>query len=65
MMLKINDFVSQNKNKDYQSLIENFRRVAKNIVKSPSVRLDWNSEYLKDAVRDYENFIKYLGPYRH
>ena len=62
MMIKINDFVSKSK-RDYFLFAENCRRVAKNIVKSPSVRLDWDSEYLKDAVSDYENFIKYLRPF--
>ena len=55
----VSDYINSNK-KDFNEFIENCRRVAKNVLKKPSVRLDWNSNYLKNSRLDYDNFIDYL-----
>jgi len=48
------------RNENYFEFIEKCRRTAKNVIKFPKVRLNFNSNFLKNAVEAYQDFLRYM-----
>lgn len=44
----------------YLSFVTACRKVTRNILKAPKVRLNWNSESMKQNVKLYGDFVEYL-----
>jgi len=71
MLIKINAYLTKDmdekdkidKNflqKTYFPFIKNCRKTARNVMIFPKVRLNWDVGFMKNAVKDYEDFIEYL-----
>lgn len=60
MLISIQKYLQDIRNKNYFGFIEALRRTTKNVIKFPSVRLDFNGNFLKNTVKVYGDFLEYI-----